>query len=205
MMLLGVWLLGCLLCYLLLSLLQRGHRDTDCGDLEDEGHYLYLDEGGSGQCSAGPLVVLEEPALCQDTYQDWIILYCWTPFHATLMATPESSCCHWDQISRWVGVSPSSAGLEQGCHNGHVLVLAHGPHTAPLQHLQRRGISQPSPDRIKEKYTSKQNSGLVKLDVRRGERSLRAVGEAGAGCGSDARGGRHRRRGPPGRAALKPS
>ncbi|XP_037267131.1 uncharacterized protein LOC119158843 [Falco rusticolus] len=31
--------------------------------------------------------------------QDWISLYCWAPFHATLMAIPEGSRCRWDQIS----------------------------------------------------------------------------------------------------------
>lgn len=51
----------------------------------------------------------------------WIFLYCWTPFHATLMAIPKGGCCHWDQISRWVSISPSSAtctfgaGPSQGC------------------------------------------------------------------------------------------
>ncbi|XP_054657333.1 receptor activity-modifying protein 2 isoform X8 [Grus americana] len=33
-----------LLCCLLLPLLQRGHGDAEYWDLEDEGHYLYLDE-----------------------------------------------------------------------------------------------------------------------------------------------------------------
>ncbi|KAM6042672.1 uncharacterized protein LJ206_019405 isoform 2-T2 [Theristicus caerulescens] len=54
---------------------------------------------GSGWCSAGPPEVLGGPARCQDTYQDWISLYCWTPFHAALMAAPEGSRCRWDQIS----------------------------------------------------------------------------------------------------------
>ncbi|CAM9791674.1 unnamed protein product [Bubo scandiacus] len=81
-----------LLCCLLLPLLQWGRGDADYGDLEDEGHYLYLDEDG-------PLEVLGGPARCQDTYPDWISLYCWAPFHATLMATPEGSRCRWDQIS----------------------------------------------------------------------------------------------------------
>ncbi|XP_052641511.1 receptor activity-modifying protein 1-like [Harpia harpyja] len=81
-----------LLCCLLLPLLQRGRGDADYGDLEDEGHYLYLDEDG-------PLEVLGGPGRCQDTYQDWISLYCWAPFHAALMATPEGSRCCWDQIS----------------------------------------------------------------------------------------------------------
>lgn len=53
--------------------------------------------------------MLGGPDRCQDTYQDWISLYCWAPFHAALMATPEGSCCCWDQISRWVGISPSGA------------------------------------------------------------------------------------------------
>ncbi|XP_068274837.1 receptor activity-modifying protein 1-like isoform X2 [Nyctibius grandis] len=87
-MLLGVQLLSCLL----LPLLQRGRGDTEYGDLEDEGHYLYLDEDG-------PLEVPGGPARCQDTYRDWISLYCWAPFHAALMATPEGSRCRWDQIS----------------------------------------------------------------------------------------------------------
>lgn len=39
---------------------------------------------------------------CQDPYQDWVALYCWAPFHATLMATPEGSRCRWEQIGRWV-------------------------------------------------------------------------------------------------------
>ncbi|XP_075027827.1 uncharacterized protein LOC142092021 isoform X2 [Calonectris borealis] len=75
-----------------LCLLAAGHGDSEYEDLEDEGHYLYLDDDG-------PLEVLEGPARCQDTYQDWISLYCWAPFHATLMATPEGSRCCWDQIS----------------------------------------------------------------------------------------------------------
>ncbi|XP_053944053.1 receptor activity-modifying protein 1-like isoform X3 [Cuculus canorus] len=66
-------------CLLLLPLLQRGL-------------YLYLDEDELPE-------VLEGPAHCQDTYQDWISLYCWVPFHATLMAIPESSRCRWEQIS----------------------------------------------------------------------------------------------------------
>ncbi|XP_054657324.1 receptor activity-modifying protein 2 isoform X4 [Grus americana] len=82
-----------LLCCLLLPLLQRGHGDAEYWDLEDEGHYLYLDEDE-------PPEVLGGPARCQDTYQDWISLYCWAPFHAALMATPEGSHCCWDQISR---------------------------------------------------------------------------------------------------------
>ncbi|XP_074748356.1 uncharacterized protein LOC141953573 [Strix uralensis] len=98
-MLPGVRLLLLLLCCLLLPLLQRGCGDADYGDLRDEGHYLYLDEDGSGWGSAGPLEVLGGPARCQDTYPDWISLYCWAPFHATLMATPEGSRCRWDQIS----------------------------------------------------------------------------------------------------------
>ncbi|XP_054657325.1 receptor activity-modifying protein 2 isoform X5 [Grus americana] len=81
-----------LLCCLLLPLLQRGHGDAEYWDLEDEGHYLYLDEDE-------PPEVLGGPARCQDTYQDWISLYCWAPFHAALMATPEGSHCCWDQIS----------------------------------------------------------------------------------------------------------
>ncbi|KAM9267554.1 uncharacterized protein RDI95_012534 [Morus bassanus] len=87
-MLLGVRLL----CCMLLPLLQRGCGDVEYGDLKDEGHYLYLDEDEL-------LEVLGGPAHCQDTYQDWISLYCWAPFHAALMATPEGSRCHWDQIS----------------------------------------------------------------------------------------------------------
>uniref|UniRef100_A0A8C4TYC3 Receptor activity modifying protein 2 n=1 Tax=Falco tinnunculus TaxID=100819 RepID=A0A8C4TYC3_FALTI len=54
---------------------------------------------GSGRCCAGLLEVLRGAAGCQDTYQDWISLYCWAPFHATLMAIPEGSRCRWDQIS----------------------------------------------------------------------------------------------------------
>lgn len=42
------------------------------------------------------------PSRCQDPYQDWVALYCWAPFHATLMATPEGSRCRWEQIGRWV-------------------------------------------------------------------------------------------------------
>ncbi|XP_030364401.1 uncharacterized protein LOC115617698 isoform X2 [Strigops habroptila] len=81
-----------ILCCLLLALLQRGFGDTEYGDLEDEGYYVYLDEDELPE-------VLGGAARCQDTYQDWISLYCWTPFHATLMTTPEGSRCHWDQIS----------------------------------------------------------------------------------------------------------
>ncbi|XP_069733018.1 receptor activity-modifying protein 2-like [Phaenicophaeus curvirostris] len=81
-----------LLCLLLLPLLQRGHGDAEYGDLEDEGLYLYLDEDELPE-------VLGGPALCQDTYQDWISLFCWVPFHATLMTIPEGSRCRWDLIS----------------------------------------------------------------------------------------------------------
>ncbi|XP_066837837.1 uncharacterized protein [Anser cygnoides] len=55
------------------------------------GDYLYLDEDG-------PLEVLGGPARCQDSYQDWVALYCWAPFHAALMAAPEGSRCRWEQI-----------------------------------------------------------------------------------------------------------
>lgn len=74
--------------------------------------------------------MLGGPARCQDTYRDWISLYCWAPFHATLMATPEGSRCCWEQISRWVGVSPGGAertlraGPLRGHHSGRVPVLA---------------------------------------------------------------------------------
>ncbi|XP_054657322.1 receptor activity-modifying protein 2 isoform X2 [Grus americana] len=87
-----------LLCCLLLPLLQRGHGDAEYWDLEDE----------------EPPEVLGGPARCQDTYQDWISLYCWAPFHAALMATPEGSHCCWDQISRWVSISPGGAKCTLG-------------------------------------------------------------------------------------------
>ncbi|XP_074705818.1 uncharacterized protein LOC141934348 isoform X1 [Strix aluco] len=110
-----------------------GRGDADYGDLRDEGHYLYLDEDGSGWGSAGPLEVLAGPARCQDTYPDWISLYCWAPFHATLMATPEGSRCCWDQISRWVHVGPAvpDAHWEQGRRGGRVPVASGRPHAAP--------------------------------------------------------------------------
>ncbi|XP_061333492.1 uncharacterized protein LOC133281723 isoform X2 [Pezoporus flaviventris] len=66
------------------------------------GYYVYLDEDELPE-------VLGGAARCQDTYQDWISLYCWAPFHATLMTTPEGSRCHWDQISRWVSAGPGGA------------------------------------------------------------------------------------------------
>ncbi|XP_062451316.1 uncharacterized protein LOC134151049 [Rhea pennata] len=80
-----------LLSCLLLSLLRQGRGDPARRDLADEGHYLYLDEDG-------PLEVLAGPARCQDTYRDWISLYCWAPFHAALAATPEEKRCCWDHI-----------------------------------------------------------------------------------------------------------
>ncbi|XP_054080721.1 uncharacterized protein LOC128919420 isoform X2 [Rissa tridactyla] len=121
-----------LFCCLLLPLLQRGCGDTEYGDLEDEGLYLYLDEDG-------PPEVLGGPARCQDTYQDWISLYCWAPFHATLMATPEGSRCRWDQISRWVGVTLAvpNARSEWGCCCGCVTVPVGRPDATSPQHLQR--------------------------------------------------------------------
>ncbi|XP_061333494.1 receptor activity-modifying protein 1-like isoform X4 [Pezoporus flaviventris] len=73
-------------------LFAAGCGDTEDGDLKDEGYYVYLDEDELPE-------VLGGAARCQDTYQDWISLYCWAPFHATLMTTPEGSRCHWDQIS----------------------------------------------------------------------------------------------------------
>lgn len=59
------------------------------------------------------------------------------------MATPEGSRCRWDQISRWVGVSPSGAkctlgaGPLQGRCGGHVLCWQVGLMPPPPQHLQR--------------------------------------------------------------------
>lgn len=69
---------------------------------------------GKRPLSSGPLEVLGGPARCQDSYQDWVALYCWAPFHAALMAAPEGSRCRWEQIGRWVllrcrGLAPSSA------------------------------------------------------------------------------------------------
>lgn len=64
--------------------------------------------------------MLGGPARCQDSYQDWVALYCWAPFHATLMATPEGSRCRWEQIGRWVlrwlrtaprGAAPHARGV----------------------------------------------------------------------------------------------
>ncbi|XP_066837838.1 uncharacterized protein [Anser cygnoides] len=72
-------------------LLAAGRGDPLYGAPEDEGDYLYLDEDG-------PLEVLGGPARCQDSYQDWVALYCWAPFHAALMAAPEGSRCRWEQI-----------------------------------------------------------------------------------------------------------
>ncbi|XP_064380877.1 uncharacterized protein LOC135330628 [Dromaius novaehollandiae] len=77
-------------------LLAAGRGDPVHGDLADEGHYLYLDEDG-------PLEVLAGPARCQDTYRDWISLYCWAPFHAAIAATPEGSRCRWDRIGSIYG------------------------------------------------------------------------------------------------------
>ncbi|XP_067167963.1 receptor activity-modifying protein 2 isoform X4 [Apteryx mantelli] len=82
----------CPLCSLCAPcLLAAGRGDPAHGDLADGGHYLYLDEDG-------PLEVLAGPARCQDTYRDWISLYCWAPFHAAVTATPEGSRCRWDHI-----------------------------------------------------------------------------------------------------------
>ncbi|XP_035203377.1 receptor activity-modifying protein 1-like [Oxyura jamaicensis] len=68
-----------------------GRGDPPYGAPEDEGDYLYLDEDGLLEVPGGP-------ARCQDSYQDWVALYCWAPFHAALMATPEGSRCRWEQI-----------------------------------------------------------------------------------------------------------
>ncbi|XP_025056527.1 receptor activity-modifying protein 1-like [Alligator sinensis] len=81
-----------LCCFLLLSLLQWGLSELTYGDLEDESHYIYLDEDS-------PFAELDGLAHCRSTYQDWISLYCWTTFHATVMAMPDGSQCQWDQIS----------------------------------------------------------------------------------------------------------
>lgn len=88
---------------------------------------------GSVWCSAGSLEVLVVPAHCQDTYQALISLCCWAPFHGIFMVNPKRSHCHWDQVSRWVSISPSyapstlRAGPSQGC----VPSLAGWPHAAP--------------------------------------------------------------------------
>ncbi|XP_061223037.1 uncharacterized protein LOC133219624 isoform X2 [Neopsephotus bourkii] len=110
-----------ILCCLLLALLQRGCGNTEDGDLEDEGYYVYLDEGELPE-------VLGGAARCQDTYQDWISLYCWAPFHATLMTTPEGSRCRWDQISRWVSAGPGGAQ----CTSRVGPLQRMWPHSAPL-------------------------------------------------------------------------
>ncbi|TFK10668.1 Choline-phosphate cytidylyltransferase B [Platysternon megacephalum] len=91
------------LCYwLLIPLLQwgqvllgpAGRGELTYGDLEDESHYLYLEEDG-------PFAEEGGSAHCRDdTYLEWISLYCWTTFHATVMATPEWSRCQWEQIGR---------------------------------------------------------------------------------------------------------
>ncbi|XP_075767607.1 receptor activity-modifying protein 2-like [Pelodiscus sinensis] len=82
-----------LCCWLLIPLLQWGHGELTYGDLEDESHYLYLEEDGPFAEDGGL-------AHCRDTYLEWISLYCWTTFHAAVMATPERSRCQWDQIGR---------------------------------------------------------------------------------------------------------
>lgn len=75
----------------------------------------------SSWCFAGPLEVgAAGAAQCQDSYQDWISLYCWAPFH-----TPEGSHCSWDRIRRRAGISPAvpSVRLERGpCRGGRVPV-----------------------------------------------------------------------------------
>ncbi|XP_067397064.1 receptor activity-modifying protein 1-like [Emydura macquarii macquarii] len=70
-----------------------GCGELTYGDLEEEGHYLYLEEDG-------PFAEADGSAHCRDTYLEWISLYCWTTFHAAVMVTPERSRCQWDQISR---------------------------------------------------------------------------------------------------------
>uniref|UniRef100_A0A8C8VDR4 Uncharacterized protein n=1 Tax=Pelusios castaneus TaxID=367368 RepID=A0A8C8VDR4_9SAUR len=47
-----------------------------------------------GRLTAGSLLLgsfaeADGSALCRDTYLEWISLYCWTTFHAAVMATPE--------------------------------------------------------------------------------------------------------------------
>lgn len=81
--------------------------------------------------------MLGGPAHCRDTYQGWISLY-WVPFHATLMAIPKGSHCHWDQISRWVSTIPSvpHAHSEQGHHRDVSPALQAGLMLYPPQHLQ---------------------------------------------------------------------
>lgn len=94
--------------------------------------------------------MLGGPARCQDTYQDWISLYCWAPFHAALMAAPAGSRCHWDQISRWVGVSPGGAecplraGPLRGHRCGHVLVPAGWSDDAPSAAPTASSLAAPS-------------------------------------------------------------
>nr|XP_042699965.1 uncharacterized protein LOC122172543 [Chrysemys picta bellii] len=83
----------CLCYWLLIPLLQWGRGELTYGDLEDESHYLYLEE-------EGPFAEEGGSAHCRDTYLEWITLYCWTTFHATVMATPEWSRCQWEQIGR---------------------------------------------------------------------------------------------------------
>nr|XP_038024695.1 receptor activity-modifying protein 2 isoform X3 [Anas platyrhynchos] len=192
-----------LLCCLLLPVLRQGHGDPLYGAPQDEADYPDLDEDGSPEVPGGP-------SRCQDPYQDWVALYCWAPFHATLMATPEGSRCRWEQIGRstpnisataagrsppgwggrppgwlplwlwgWAASCPSqppSPSAEPGEGLGARRGVAQPPVSQCLNWAEskprgfngggegRRGISQPSPDRIKEKYTSKQNRGLLTPD-----------------------------------------
>lgn len=61
--------------------------------------------------------------------QDWVSLYCWASFHATLIATPEGSQSYcWDWVSRRAAISRSDAkctlgvGPLWGCRSGRVPV-----------------------------------------------------------------------------------
>lgn len=84
--------------------------------------------------------MLGGPARCQDSYQDWVALYCWAPFHAALMAAPEGSRCRWEQIGRWVllrcrGLAPSSArvGLTPPVYSGSCAARLPSPRLSPLR------------------------------------------------------------------------
>lgn len=86
----------------------------------------------------GPFAELDGLAHCRSTYQDWISLYCWTTFHATVMAMPDGSQCQWDQISRFeLGVKAASSWNPHEVFWGVGAKCNHMARTVPKYHILR--------------------------------------------------------------------
>ncbi|XP_053217929.1 receptor activity-modifying protein 1-like [Podarcis raffonei] len=80
----------CLQYSILLLIFCRGCTALAYDDFEDEISYLYPDE-------EGPFEEEDDQASdCGDTYYDWVALFCWPKFHASVMAAAESSRCIWE-------------------------------------------------------------------------------------------------------------